>query len=283
MQARTIMSLLCAALIGGLTVFAATEVKAAAPLSLAATPQPPPRECTRPGFLGSSVKIQAGPDLLGTGLADQFPKTVACPTGPDAFPGFDGQCKEWVYRWTFTNMLGLAAGVSVDSDVTVLKATPTAQVAPLLPFFGEGERFIKFNLPKVTTFTGSYLTGPDVGPGTLTAGFLGSKGIGHCRLAGADNPIFIPEPNQAVNTNVVSLAGPCTVTRTIDVAGRTISLVVTGPTGCEPTVPPLKTLGLDGHAGALFVNGETQITVEGSTLYCWPSTFVGKMSCMKIP
>lgn len=269
MQTKT-MSLLCALFMAGLTVFAATDVTLAqAPLS-PADPQPPQTTCTMKGLLGSSVTVVAGPD--GT----PFPETLPCPAGFG-----NGQCKKWRYKWTFTNMQGLSAGVSVDSDIAVLAADPTnAQVAPLIPFFGEGERFIKFPLAKVTSFTGAVWTGPDVGIGTLTAGFVGTKGIGHCRIAGADNPVFIPEPNQAVNKQVVSLAEDCVITRTIDVAGRTISLSVTSGS-CE--AEGLKTLGLVGHQGAVFISGETQITTEGSTRYCWPSATTGKMTCVIKP
>lgn len=272
-----------AVLVAGLTVFAATAVTAAEPLSPAAL-QPPPRECTLKGFWGGSVKIQAGPDLnTSGGLAAAFPLSDDCPGefGP-------GLCKKWVYRWIFTDMQGTAAAVSIDSDIAVLTANPAAQVVPILPFFGKGERFIKFDLPKVTTFTGTYWTAPDVGPGTLTAGYAGTKGLGHCPLAGADN--LIPEENQAVDQVVQSELRSetgqilCTVERTIDAFGRTGNIVVTSGDCTRIGEFQLRTAGTNGQPGAaLFIKGDVQITFGGSHKFCWASTTTGQMTCVQTP
>lgn len=260
-----------------LTVVAATAVTAAEPLSPAAL-QPPPRECTLQGFSGGSVTIQAGPGPDGS-LDPQFPLAAPCPAGFG-----EGLCKKWVYRWIFTNMQGTAAAVSIDSDIAVLAADPAARVVPILPFFGKGERFIKFDLPKVTTFTGMYWTAPDVGPGSMTVGYAGSKGVGHCRLIGADN--LVPEQDQAVDKVVEdelrSETGAilCTVERTIDASGRTGKIVVkSGEQKCTPIGEfELRTAG---NKVAFFVKGGVQITFDGTHKYCWTSTTTGKMTCVQ--
>lgn len=275
MQIRKLLPL-CVGLVAGLAVLAVTEVTATEPLSPAAF-QPPPRECTVKGHSGSSIKIQAGPDLNSSGLAAVFPVTETCPGafGP-------AECKKWVYRWTFTNMQGTVAGVTVDKDLSVLAADPNGQPGSFLPIAGEGERFIRFNLNKATTFTGTVWTPLDAGPGSVTAGAAGSRGLGVCRIAGADN--LVPEHNQAVDqvvrSNLFSETGQfiCSVDRIIDAQKRTVKILpVEG--GCNQTEEvELRTAG----GTALFISGETQITFQGSHKYCFPNN-TGGMTCVRTP
>ena len=277
MQTRKLL-LLSTILLAGLTVFVATEVRAAEPLPLsAAAPQPPPSSCNATmvilGKTLGTVKIEASPPL-----------TEPCPSP------FSGLCKKWEYLWTVqTSGVTLdRALISVDSDVTVKTSSPGATVVKSLPgFFAldtDGERFLRFTASG-TSFMGSYFTPAEAGAGTLTAAFTGKKGaipvFARCAIAGADN--LIPEPNQAVNKEFVSLAGPCTVKRTVDGFGRTATLTVDPqPAGCLDA--GLKTLGLENGSGAVHISGETQITaIMNPTLYCWPSTTTGKMTCMKVP
>lgn len=271
--------LLCAVLIANLTVFPAAALTAAAPLS-PADPQPAPRECTLKGLLGSSVTIQAGPDPASTGLAPDFPLTDSCPTGFGP-----GQCKKWVYRWIGNGMQISEALVAVDSDIAVLTASPGAQVA--IQLVAEGERFLKFDALKQTTFTGTLWTDLGVGPGTVTAAFIGTKGFGRCNLRGADN--LIPEQNQPVDqvvrSELFSEAGQflCAVDRTVDGFGRTSNIRIVGEGSLCTLVTGLVELRTAGGA-ALFIDGETQITFpSGSHKYCWASTTTGSMTCVQTP
>jgi hypothetical protein len=86
------------------------------------------------------------------------------------------------------------------------------------------------------------------------------------------------EADQARTDQVTSQAGQCLVDRTVDLRGRTNEIIPQ----TEDCVTSLEQLTLDGApVTGLFVSPNAQITVEGSTLYCWPSTFTGKMTCVK--
>ena len=275
--------LLCMLVVGGLTRFAVTEVSAVEPLPLsAAAPQPPPRTCDATmivlGKTLGTVRIEAGP-------GGDFPVTEPCPAG------FSGLCKKWEYRWTaLTPGLNLNLMLaSVDSDVQINNASPAATIVKSLPGFivvdTDGERFVKFTAAGTpTTFTGAFWTPATVGTGTLTAAFVGKKGslpvFARCAIAGADN--LVPEAKEAVDKLVVDQAGPCRIERTIDAQKRTAALTtVSNDPNFTCTDVGLKTLGVEGHGGALFINGEAQISVHGSTLTCFTSTFTGKMTCVK--
>jgi hypothetical protein len=281
---QTTKLLISMLMVAGLGAIPASSIGAADPLSPAA-PQPPARQCeAKMVLLGktvAAVKIEAGPGSLSNTLAEEFPFSETCPSG---------LCSKWEYRWTVQTP-GVTLErvlISVDSDVTIQSSNSAgATVVKSLPgFFAvdtDGERFIRFPASG-TSFTASFSTPANAGPGTLTAAFVGKKGalpvFARCAIAGADN--LIPEPKQAVNKEFVSLAGPCTVTRTVDGFERTISMTVTGPTGCE--FAGLKKLGLEDGSSAVHISGETQITaVMNPTLYCWPSTTTGKMTCARIP
>lgn len=86
------------------------------------------------------------------------------------------------------------------------------------------------------------------------------------------------EDNQARTDAVQSQAGQCLVDREVDLRGRTNDIFPQ----TEDCVTSLEQLTLDGvPVTAFFVSPNAQITVEGSTLYCWPSTFTGKMTCVR--
>jgi hypothetical protein len=152
------------------------------PLSLGVAA--PPRDCTINPISGVSVLIEAGPG------AGEFPLPDTCEGGEP--------CLRWDYRWTVSwtgdkPVSLLDAVVSVDSDITVLKATPPVRVSKVLGIvnLGEGERFLDFTVPGLSVFPASYWTPLNASPGTLTAGFVGKKGllplVGRCQLAGANN------------------------------------------------------------------------------------------------
>lgn len=99
-------------------------------------------------------------------------------------------------------------------------------------------------------------------------------------------PTFDPnapliENFQAVTDQVTTQAGACLVNRVVDLRGRTDEIITEEESDC---ITSLEQLTLDGQAvTGLFISPNAQITVEGSTLYCWPSTTTGKMTCVRKP
>jgi hypothetical protein len=272
-----------AALLAALTVLAAGELRAATPLSPASSP--PDRQCTV-NVSGGSVDIQSGPDLsTASGLLPdtEFPVVENCP--PDFAPGL---CKKWVYRWIFKSQVGTAAAVSIDRDIAVFKATPTATVAPLQPFFGQGERFIRFNVPKTTTFVGTFWTPPEAGTGSATVGFIGTKGTGHCRIAGADNQKFF-EQNEAKDLLVRFRIGACVFEGTklgtnTGNEGFTSFAVETSESDPACADAGEKPVNLLSGATATNIGDLTELhSTTNSSLYCYKAATTGKTRCVTVP
>jgi hypothetical protein len=189
--------------------------------------------------LGVSVRIEAGPGTDGS--IPEFPLADTCyPSGP----GQPGEaCLKWDYRWTVSwtgdktpNLV--EAVVSVDSDITVLAATPPVQVSKLLGIvnLGEGERFLDFPASGLT-WTASYWTPLNATPGTLTAGFVVKKGFlplaGRCALAGANN--VGGDLNQPVADEQSFETPGCTAAFRLAPNGKLVykSLRITDGTGCS--------------------------------------------------
>lgn len=279
MQTRKLLPM-CAPVIAGLTVLAATDVTAAGLPSPGAS-QPPPRECPIT-VDGGSVRIQAL-DETG-GITGGFP----IPRSGDVCAGL-GSCLEWRYLFTYTGLTPQKAALAVDTDITVQACKPACQVTKLVPLVSEGERSLVFNA-NATSFTASYFTPVGVGPGTMTASFVARKGTwlraGLCALAGADSLIAGPNAavDQVVRSELRSETGAilCTVDRTIDAEGRTIALQVVPGTGDCTVVTDLVELRTASGA-ALSINGTAQLTFGGSHIYCFASTTTGKMTCVKTP
>ena len=91
------------------------------------------------------------------------------------------------------------------------------------------------------------------------------------------------EPFEPVSSEVVSQAGNCNVTRILGERDRTDEILTQEGSGCETTGP--LGLTLDGQpVTGLFVSPNAQITtVLNPTLFCWPSTTTGKVTCVKGP
>lgn len=210
----------------------------------------PPRTCTVNLGGGKQLFVEAGP-ASGPGLAPTFPIVEPCPTG------FSGTCKRWKYRWTFTGFNASHAGVSFDSDLTVLTTDPTAVVGNIL--FGDsamggagqnvaGERFLRFN-SSPTKAEASFTTFENVSTGTVTAVGRGGNTIGFCAIAGADNPSGVdPNLSQPVALEVTVLG--CTVVYEQSSDGCVVSATVSpgGPEWCSSlqvsqtqTTPPTLT------------------------------------------
>jgi hypothetical protein len=165
------------------------------PIFLPVSSEPPPRSCTMTGFgPGKSVVITAGPNM-----AEPFPNPVACPAG------VPGQCLEWEYKFTYTNLDPTPSGltqsflyVSFDTDTAVYSGTANPQVSNILEGVddivegGAAERLLIFNA-KTGGFctdpvcTVSFVTGP-AGIGTLTGGFRQGLIKKTCAIAGAGDP-----------------------------------------------------------------------------------------------
>ena len=255
-------------------LLATSEVRAVVtPYPLSPGVATPPRECTINGWGGVIVKIEAGP-ATGPGLSTQFPLTDICvPPGQ-----LEGQpCLKWQYRWSI--IAGSAslkeALVSVDSDITVLKATTPVHVSKIIPIMAEGERFLAFPT-SLTSFVAEYWTPLNVTPGTLTAGFVGNKLflMGRCDLAGANNVTV--QPFQAVpNLAFYPLPG-CLVSFAVDSKGMPIpgTTQATGD-GCEGS-PQDSEMVIDGLS--LLYGSPMQWTVEApeSCTTCWRNTYGGK-------
>jgi hypothetical protein len=278
----------CAVALAGLTVWAAAAVHAENGDDPIATPVPILRECTIQAgdSEDDNVRILAGPagsgcDLdNGASLAPNFPVKETCPSP------FTGECLKWEYRWchNFYGESSLKDFVSFDSDLTVLKSNPSYGVsvssfgndnAPL-ELDGAGERFLTFN-SSYDEFEAKFWTRPGIDVGTVTAGFEYSEYSNtFCRIAGADN--LISNPQLAQTTQVVDQVGPCSITRTVSAQGCTVEIDV-GESGC--TLEPEAFLQIDGE-NSLAVSCDTQVTVIGSTRYCYP-TSTGKMKCVTLP
>jgi hypothetical protein len=254
----------------------------------------PPRQCkinvTSDGT--KNVIIVAGPNLGGgtDPLAKEFPIPVSCPEGQ----GFPTACLKWQYQFTFNNVNPEVAAVSVDSDITVFAATPSAEISRILGALnlGKGERFIKFNpsgqpLPLLA----EYLTPVDATPGTLTAGFAGNYPIklgkltipmpagGLCALAGANNVVL--QQNQATPDFSSSRIPNCLVTFLLDPSGKVVkgSMTAEPPDQCEVNEDEsLKVIGDDGIARDVLFTTAAQTTQAGSCRYCWVNT-AGGQSC----
>lgn len=235
------------------------------PLSPGVTP---PRECSIKVWDDLYVKVEAGP-AEGSGLSDIFPMPATCQDGP---------CLQWQYRWTFpSGVTPLEALVSVDSDITVLVTNPSAEISKIIPITAEGERFLKYRT-SVSSFIGSYYTPPNVTAGSLTAGYVGKKGIfpvaGKCSIAGADNVVI--QQNQAVADEQTYKLEGCTVAFKVasdnKVIPNTIRIVEPSDGTCtlSETYEPIT---VDGTP-IIFV-GAVQFTQEGSCKYCWTNTFGG--------
>jgi hypothetical protein len=243
----------------------------------------PPRVCTINGWGGVQVTIEAGPDLTKPlGLSDQFPLSAWCgPPETEYEP-----CLQWQYRWTV--VAGSAnlkeAYVSVDSDITVLKADAPVHISKILQTLniGEAERFLDFTVPGGTTFTASYSTPLNVTPGTLTAGFVGNKLFlwGHCALAGANN--VIAQPGQPVPSLSYNQLPGCLVSFQVDLKGNPIpKTCFFEGLGCEPKAStPLpcsdSDMKIDGET--LIYGSPMQWTVpaDASCTTCWRNTYGGK-------
>ena len=258
-----------------IVLFAASEVRAGGttPYPLSPGVAVPPRDCTIDAGGGVKVHIEAGP----ADLSPQFPLAGMCgPTGGPYQP-----CLRWIYRWTVTgtNASLVEALVSVDSDITVLDAKTPVHISKILGIVnvGEAERFLDFPTSG-TKFVANYSTPANATPGTLTAGFIGKKGllplVGRCQLAGANNVVL--QPNQAVADMQTFQTPGCTVAFSVGPDGKVIpdTIQITAGTDNCTTTETIEPLDIDGIP-VVYI-GSAQMTLQGSCSYCWVNTSGGK-------
>jgi hypothetical protein len=273
MQTKSRLLLCLIAIICFMGLAASRVTATEQPLSPAAT-QPPPRECTINAPLGVSVRIVAGPDVSGNPTGN-FPLTDTC---PGDF-GTGGLCKKWGYKWTISGSGSptfLNGAVSVDSDIPVL-AAPGGTITNILNAIsvGEGERFVKFS-GSGTSFSKTLWTTLDAEPGTLTAAFLGKKGIlplaGRCPLAGADRPSAV-SPDAATLVAAVEQAGICNVQVFRDPAGKIVRIELEGDSAVSCNIAaqgdPITDLQINGKPVKFIAEGKS--TSGTGTCYSWYS------------
>jgi hypothetical protein len=259
--------------LAGLVALSLPEALAQVPLYTPAW-QSPPRDCTIGAGTTASVRIVAGPDSSQpSGLAAAFPVTEPCPAP------FSGTCRRWDYKWTFTGVNPSHSIVSVDTDVQVLAAAPTA--VPSFPIVGDsptgfgvniaGEVGLRFNANADTLFA-SIWTPQGVGVGTVTAGFQSGKARGFCAIAGADNPVG--DPGLSLNTRVETSTLGCTVVWTLSPDGCPVSAEVTSGS-CE-----IKNTDLG--LGTNTASCATELNVPGSTQVCRWNSLLRSYTCVTV-
>jgi hypothetical protein len=271
-----------AAMVAGL--IAATEVGA----------QLAPIELNRTCTAGSSATIVAGQNSNPNA---QFPRLVTCPgdcPGAVVFntnTALSGQFFAWEFTWT---QIGKSApsqlGLQVASDVQI-EGTSPAVTGFSQP--GQEESSLKLGLNDwdsrwlrssgisssgQSTFT--YYTKPNLQARPEGAASRSGSTTSTCLLAGAGT--VVTEANQALNNVVRSQAGECTVDRTLDARGRTISMtLVSGPPNLCPIGLFDITIAGDTNIDT-FITPDAQITFGTSTRYCFASA-TGGVTCVGLP
>jgi hypothetical protein len=216
----------------------------------------------------------AGPDTSGNPTGN-FPLTEFCPSDF----GTGGLCKKWEYKWTISGSGSptfLNGAISVDSDIAVLAALG-GSVTNILNTIsvGEGERFVKFT-GSGTSFSKTLWTTLDAEPGTLTAAFLGKKGIlplaGRCALAGADRPPAF-SPDAATLVASAEQAGVCQVDVFRDPAGKIVRIELNESSHADCNIAaqgdPITELVINGKPVKFIAEGKS--TSGTGTCYSWYS------------
>lgn len=253
-----------------------------------------PIELQRTCTAGSSATIVAGQNA---NPAAQFPRLVNC---PGDCPGavvigtntpLSGQFFAWEFTWT---QIGKSSpsqlGLQVASDVQIEGTSPAVtSVSPP----GQEDSSLKLGLNDwdsrwlrssgisssgQSTFT--YYTKPNLQARPQGAASRSGTTTSTCLLAGAGTAVT--EANQALNNIVRSQAGACTVDRTLDARGRTISMtLVSGP----PSLCPIGlfdiTIAGDTNIDT-FITPDSQITFGTNTRYCFASS-TGGVTCVGLP
>jgi hypothetical protein len=133
------------------------------------------RTCTLENNFGT-LYIEAGYNLNGEGLNDEFPRTVACPE-------VDGECSAWDIRWTWTDVNPAHVTFTVSSDVTLYDTgyKDTTVVSPDANNVLE-QRTLIYNRNE-STFEATIITSLS-SPRIATAGGEGSKFEKYCLIQG---------------------------------------------------------------------------------------------------
>jgi hypothetical protein len=266
-------------------LFAATEARA----QLFTGFTDVPRTCNITAYHSPTVTIDAGAltnDPVGSPTG-QFPLPVTCP-GVDCL-GYSGvgNFLRWDYRFTLPTVKNSAAYLTFSTDNDLLATSPVATVST--PGVGKddiGERIfeavvVRYNI-SAFPIVASYLTKPGLVPRVASAGV---KSRGFCLIAGAGAPVGEQHQSVPVANVVRTQAGVCTIDRTLDVRGRTISMTLVSPVPDTLNQCPIALVDIkasDNTSVDAFISPDSQITFGTNSRYCFASA-TGGMTCVGVP
>ena len=247
--------------------------EAAAQTALWTPPADVPRECTISAGTGS-VRILAGPDASqASGLAAIFPVPEPCPAP------HTGMCQRWDYEWIYSGLNPSHSVLSVDTDIMVVSAAPTA--VPSAPPGGDsstggcqnagGEVCLRFNANSETFFA-TYWTPLNVVSGSRTAGFQSGNRKGFCSLAGADGTIG--DPQLSTTNQITTTTLGCTVVWTLSADGC--------PVAAETFTPGCTIKHTDLGLATNTASCATELNVPGSEQVCRWNSLLRTYTCVTV-
>ena len=286
MKVRTVGSFLAALVVAGIALSMPAAVDAQAP-------PVPPNSCVITTAGGATIDVTTIPSSAQAG----FPATVDCPAGAVA-AGLTGECLEWSYQFKNRNadvaisLAGVTATANAGAVAASAGTNPESFAAATVFPVGAGDatlglarnvfdvRAIRFSAPGATII-GNVYTPVNIGTGQVTAAVKVNNPLGFCGIAGPANLVAGGTGKVAVTTTIITQAGKCTVARTVDSNGCTVSVEPIGnsPEGCDVTTNDVTLNTGEGQTG---VGCDTQITFGSGTRYCFANAF-GGLSCVTSP
>ena len=287
MKVRTLGSLLAMLVVAGIALSMPAAVDAQAP-------PVPPNTCSIT-IGANTIDVTTVPSSAAAG----FPAQVDCPAA--AAPTLTGECLEWSYQYTNRTEGSISlSGVTVTANAAAVVASagnPESFAAATVFAPGAGDtslglarnvfdvRAVRFSAPGSTIF-GNVYTPVNVGTGQVTAAARIGNAFGFCAIAGPANLVAGGTGKVAVTTTIITQAGKCTVARTVDSNGCTVSLdasQATFPNNPENCDTSTNNVTIDtGEGQQTGVGCTTQITFGSGTRYCFANAF-GGLSCVTSP